>query len=493
MNHTSTLRLIASMIPLLIATAALSQDKKVLIIGIDGLRPDAMMKADTPNLDALMEKGCCSLEARTSRFTVSGPGWSSMLTGVWAPKHNVPDNDFLEPAYERYPHFFARVKEKRPDLVTATFDSWEPLSMYLVPPDATDHAHFIKYEEDGDVKLTAIAAQLLAEAPLDVVFFYYADVDIAGHDHGFHPSSPEYIDEIEEVDSQLGRLLEALKRRTTYEKEDWLILVSTDHGGTLDGAHGRDEPKHRRVPYIASGSAAGRGIIHPTPNVVDIVATTMAHLGIELEKEWGLDGKSSGLKTRIEYGTNLIFNGDAEYSSPTMDPQVNHGIAGWIDEGAMSLLAYGAVVEYPAMNCPGPDQRGNNYFFGGTDGDSVMMQSIGVASLASDIDDGHIEYIISGWLGGYAEQTDFMTFSALFRDSRVGEIDRVSIGPVTLCDRQQTLNGVDEMLTGLLFRQTSGVIPRGTRTIEMILESEVGEGANDGYADNLSMMLKRRE
>ncbi len=166
-------------IALLVSTPAIGDDKKVLIIGIDGLRPDAMMKANTPNLDSLMENGCYSLEARTSRFTVSGPGWSSMLTGVWAPKHNVPDNEFLEPAYDRYPHFFTRLKEKRPELITATFDSWEPLSLYLVPPADTDHAHFINYEQDGDEMLTAIAADLLATQPLDAVFFYYADVDIA--------------------------------------------------------------------------------------------------------------------------------------------------------------------------------------------------------------------------------------------------------------------------------------------------------------------------
>ena len=111
---------------------------KVLIIGIDGLRPDAMMRANTPNLDRLIAAGCVSLQASTCQVTVSGPGWSSMLTGVWSPKHEVLDNDFLQPRYADYPHFFTRLKQVRPELITASFDSWEPLPKFLVPADDTD-------------------------------------------------------------------------------------------------------------------------------------------------------------------------------------------------------------------------------------------------------------------------------------------------------------------------------------------------------------------
>ena len=65
--------------------------KKVLILGIDGLRPDALIAANTPNVDRLLENGCFSAEAQTGQYTVSGPGWSSLLTGVWWSKHGVTD------------------------------------------------------------------------------------------------------------------------------------------------------------------------------------------------------------------------------------------------------------------------------------------------------------------------------------------------------------------------------------------------------------------
>jgi membrane-anchored protein YejM (alkaline phosphatase superfamily) len=38
-------------------SAAASQPRKVLIIGIDGVRTDALQQANTPNIDALIASG----------------------------------------------------------------------------------------------------------------------------------------------------------------------------------------------------------------------------------------------------------------------------------------------------------------------------------------------------------------------------------------------------------------------------------------------------
>ena len=81
--------------------------KKVLIIGIDGLRAEALSEARTPNLDRLIARGCYTDRARTREITVSGPGWSSMLTGVCMDKHNVRDHPFDANQLHRYPPFFS--------------------------------------------------------------------------------------------------------------------------------------------------------------------------------------------------------------------------------------------------------------------------------------------------------------------------------------------------------------------------------------------------
>src|SRR6185295_15624785 len=83
--------------------------KKVLYIGIDGTRFDAIEKANTPNLDGLIADGihsptCLILGERYRKNdTVSGPGWSSILTGVWADKHGVQNNTFTGMNYGEFP------------------------------------------------------------------------------------------------------------------------------------------------------------------------------------------------------------------------------------------------------------------------------------------------------------------------------------------------------------------------------------------------------
>ena len=85
---------------------------RVLVIGIDGLRPDALNAARTPAIDSLIDNGCFSESTKIlgERYrkndTVSGPGWSSFLTGVWADKHGVDNNQFTVKHYDRYPAFF---------------------------------------------------------------------------------------------------------------------------------------------------------------------------------------------------------------------------------------------------------------------------------------------------------------------------------------------------------------------------------------------------
>ena len=59
-----------------------SQDARVLIIGLDGLRSDCLTAANTPALDGLIENGVFSPDALNNDITYSGPGWSAMVCGA---------------------------------------------------------------------------------------------------------------------------------------------------------------------------------------------------------------------------------------------------------------------------------------------------------------------------------------------------------------------------------------------------------------------------
>ncbi|WP_437187214.1 alkaline phosphatase family protein [Planctomicrobium sp. SH668] len=117
---------------------ATERTKHVLIFGIDGVRPDSLEKAPTPSIDQLIETGAYTNTAQIlgERYqgndTISGPGWSSILTGVWADKHGVHDNTFKGMNYELFPHFFKHLKLVRPDAFTVSLVSWKPIHDFIL-------------------------------------------------------------------------------------------------------------------------------------------------------------------------------------------------------------------------------------------------------------------------------------------------------------------------------------------------------------------------
>jgi predicted AlkP superfamily pyrophosphatase or phosphodiesterase len=278
---------------------------KVLIIGIDGCRPDALRKAEMPHLDELIEDGALCLGTRIFpegpiiSDTISGPGWSSILTGVWADKHGVVNNEFTAPRYEEYPHFFRRLKDARPDAFTASYVDWAPIHERIVT--AADVSRSFETEADktyqaGDVQVASQSVEILATGDPTALFAYFGQVDVAGHAHGFHPTVPEYITAIENVDRHIGRLLAAMRQRRTFPQEDWLVIVCTDHGGRGTGhGGGHEQPEINQVFLITSGPSAARGDWAGPTSLVDVVPTALTHLGVPIDAAWKLDGQPVGL------------------------------------------------------------------------------------------------------------------------------------------------------------------------------------------------------
>ncbi|MCM4170694.1 DUF4983 domain-containing protein [Arenibacter sp. TNZ] len=237
--------------------------KKVLIIGIDGCRPDGITAANTPNLDALMANGTYSLDARNTGITSSGPGWSSMFTGVWQDKHKVVDNSFSGSDFTRYPHFFKYIKETYPEGRTVSVSQWHPINDQI----SQGSVDITRNTEDSSVDVKNKAVAELGVEDLTALFVHFDDVDHAGHGTGFSIGNPNYIQAIETVDVSIGALMEALRSRENYNNEEWAILVSTDHGG-IGTSHGGDSDEERTIFVIVSGDKIPKGIISKTTTEV---------------------------------------------------------------------------------------------------------------------------------------------------------------------------------------------------------------------------------
>lgn len=290
------------------ATLAADPARRVLLIGIDGTRFDAIQKAESPHLDALILDGiysdrCLILGPRYQRNdTISGPGWSSILCGVWADKHGVHDNSFAGARYDAFPHHFARLKEVRPAARTVSLVTWEPIHKRIVSQadvsiNYEQKEHAVADYDRYDAQATAEAVKLLGESNPDIVFLYLGQVDVAGHTHGFHPTVPEYLAAIERADTLVGKTIAAVKQRHTYADEDWLVIVTSDHGGKGTGhSSGHQTPEILNSFLIVSGKSAARGEFKEQVYLVDAPVTALAHLGVKAKEEWKLDGKAVGLK-----------------------------------------------------------------------------------------------------------------------------------------------------------------------------------------------------
>ena len=276
--------------------------EKVLLIGIDGVRPDVLAEVATPNLDRLISEGAFSDRVRTTRPTRSGPAWSSMLTGVWPEKHGVRSNNFQGNRYAAYPDFLSRIEKLRPDLMTFAAADWLPLVTEdsggplitgvldsLVVRDGYDMGW-----SEADAFITQAAVNVLRGSDPDAMFVYLGAPDETSHQD--RSIGEEYRASITLSDHHVGELLEAIRARVTYAEEDWLILVSTDHGRRADGGHGGDSPEESTIFIFAQGPSVVPGEISGTPAIVDVAVTALTHLGIEINPNWGLDGRDIALQ-----------------------------------------------------------------------------------------------------------------------------------------------------------------------------------------------------
>ena len=453
----------------------------VLMVLLDGWRPDVIAAAHTPTLDMMMQDSAYSMEARVEDTAISGSGHSSFLTGVHRDKHNVHGNSFGDANYQEYPYWFNLLKYERPEMHTAAYHNWLPMANTALDFSVCGYCVDM-YVTGSDNSIATQLATDLANQQMDAVTIVIDAPDAAGHGYGFHPSIPQYVAAMNQSDAWLGMIMDAIFARTNYAEEDWMVIISSDHAGSGYG-HGYNIPEHRKVPLIIWG-AESLGPIWPAPDSVDIVPTALHHLGVEVRAEWGLDGRAVSFEPTgppdAELGVNLVFNGDAELERGYWPSDQDASIPGWTDNGTLTTWIYGAPT-YILMDDPGPSDRGLNYFGGGSGGDSSMHQDIDLSAIQSDIQSRSITYSLTAFIGGYSTQDDCMEILVEFFDSSGNLLLSGGIGPLYAEDRNNT--------TGIYLRGEIGEVPPSSAYVRVTLNAYLSYGYNDAYADNVSLIL----
>ncbi|MFG3259010.1 alkaline phosphatase family protein [Streptomyces sp. NPDC048172] len=288
----------AAAVPLAVgglATTARGAAKKpkVLVLGLDGTMLHKVEEAKAPHLQKLIAEGLAApstLYTAPMARTESGPGWATILTGVWPDKHGVKDNSFAGADFGSYPDFLTRAERADAELSTYAVASWGPIPDTIVSGEVDEKTATPEAEYDAGTTKRAVAK--LRDGDPDAVFVQLDNVDHAGHESG--GASQAYLDALAGVDVQAGEILAAMEGRGSYGDEDWLVLVTADHGHTDAGGHGGADPNERRTFVIARGAGIPAGTRREDVRLVDVAATALAHLGIDAEAEWKLDGRPLG-------------------------------------------------------------------------------------------------------------------------------------------------------------------------------------------------------
>ena len=305
-RHTLFLLLIS-----LLAMNGIAQ-KKALFIIADGIPADVIEKLNTPALDAIAKKGGYTKAytggekgAYSQTPTISAVSYNTILTGTWVNKHNVWDNDIAAPNYH-YQTIFRLFETKFPDKKTAIFSSWLDNRTKLVGENLAatgnirlDH-HFDGLENDtinfphdrernfmhkiDEAVIDHAAAFIRTDAP-DLSWIYLEYTDDMGHMHG---DSEKFYKAVEIMDNQVKRIWDAIQYREKQFGEEWMIVVTTDHGrDSATGKHHGGQSARERTGWIVTNVAPNKHFTSGAASIADIMPSIAGFLQMPLPLEAG--------------------------------------------------------------------------------------------------------------------------------------------------------------------------------------------------------------
>lgn len=262
---------------------------RAVFVGIDGVRADAIVAAATPRLDALLGAAAYSFDARThDGVTSSAPGWTSIFTGVQPAKHGVPANGEYADRDDAYPTFVKRAVDDL-GITAALAYQWVDIGANIVEIDSVAEASWA-----DDPEITEWTVERILEGDHVLHALVLDDVDHAGHAHGFTVDAPDYLAAITTADTQLGQILDAIATRP--DDEAWLVVVTTDHGGTPEGSHGDAILDCQTIFLVVWGHGVTAGELPAVETThLDVHPTILKFLGLEIDAAWDLDGVVRGL------------------------------------------------------------------------------------------------------------------------------------------------------------------------------------------------------
>ena len=247
----------------------------VLLIGTDGTNLSKILEYayDDPNsgFRVVMEQGVTGATSIVGHTTISGPSWSTILTGAWDNKTGVINNLFNPAPYIPWPTVFNQLEYFDSTIDTAVFANWKYINdiagagSYPVAPADNVFVEFSNsWEDTDDLVVDATIARINATQASESTFMfsYQVAVDEAGHAHG--GDSPEYVAAVVNTSENIARIMDAIDAwESANPGQEWTVIVTTDHGHqqSVGFGHGFQSPNETSsfVMFDLEGDGANDG------------------------------------------------------------------------------------------------------------------------------------------------------------------------------------------------------------------------------------------
>ncbi|HTE44975.1 MAG TPA: alkaline phosphatase family protein [Gemmatimonadaceae bacterium] len=253
--------------------------QRVIVVVLDGLRPDAIERFGLNHIRRLMATGAHSCAATTVNPSVTAAAMTSLVSGVHPARHGI-QSDRL---------FIPRTATGLTPIPEVLARNGLPSSAFMadVAPIFRGFATRVGRRLGFNVLKTAgkTSPEILhaARATLRIqqhglILFHWPDADHAGHDHGW--MSDAYAEGCARMDDTLGML--SVIANVAHDPGTILIALA-DHGGGGVNAkdHESDHPLDRTIPLLI----AGRDVVPTelaTPHLVDVPPSILWALGLEV-------------------------------------------------------------------------------------------------------------------------------------------------------------------------------------------------------------------
>lgn len=274
------------------ALAESARIPKALVIMLDGCRADVAARHTAPNIRRLAEgqwmegyNGAWTWTARTilDAPTLSGPNHATIATGVTSAKTKVMRNRVYEGDFAPWPTCLQRLVEAHPGKSAYFAFSWN------------EDANFPKHEKvtlrraPDTWNFRDVPVLLAKDDAPDLTYFYIDMPDHSGHHGGYYPYAGDYLAAVRASDSAIGTCLDAIASRRNAANEDWLVIVTADHGG-YHRDHGKRGGHEETIPLVVASRRVSPGRIPGLPFNCDVAPTVLEHFGIDTSG-MGLDGR----------------------------------------------------------------------------------------------------------------------------------------------------------------------------------------------------------